>query len=151
MSRFARVRVHAGRWMANNLPKETWVTVGAAGALPYAAGLRVFDVYGLVDPQISRLPAIKPQTGRHARPGHQLYAPRSYIRARDPDLLCHIGVVNKRRPGPRAAARRGYGRGYTWACVEPGPIADPREPDGVLDLGYYCCLRPKGREVGPFR
>ncbi len=151
MDRFARERVHVGRWMRDNLPPETWVTVGAAGAMPYASGLRIIDAFGLVDPELVRRPGLKPRVGKHARPGHQIQAPRAYIRERDPDLLCHVGVVNKRRPGPRDAFRRGFGRGYTWACVAPGPVADPREPDGVLDLGYYCCLRPRGREVGPFR
>ncbi len=151
MDRFARERVHVGRWMRDNLPPETWVTVGAAGAMPYASGLRIIDAFGLVDPALVRRPGLEPRHGKHARPGHQIQAPRAYIRERDPDLLCHVGVVNKREPGPRDAFRRGFGRGYTWACVAPGPVADDREPDGVLDLGYYCCLRPRGREVGPFR
>ena len=148
MDRFARERVHVGRWMRDNLPAWTWLTVGAAGALPYASGLAVVDVYGLVDPWPRRVAALRPSA--KGRPGHQLNAPLAELRVRDPDLYCHVGHVGAKRPAPAGAATRGIGRGYAWACVEPGPVADPREPGGVLDLGFYCCLRPIGRTVGPF-
>ncbi|MDC0673492.1 hypothetical protein [Nannocystis radixulma] len=147
MDRFARERVHVGSWLFNNLPPETTITVGAAGALPYASRLRAVDVYGLVDPWPRQI-EVKPQT--RARPGHQLMAPQAVILARDPDLLCHVGHVGPQRPSPAAAQSRGFGRNVQWACVEPGPVADAREPGGVLDVGYYCCLRPRGRTVGPF-
>ncbi|MCA9694905.1 MAG: hypothetical protein KC636_35330 [Myxococcales bacterium] len=149
MDRFARIRVHAGAWMRENLPQETWITVGAAGALPYASGLRIIDAYGLVDPVVAT--TTKPHVGPRARPGHQLHASRAYLLSRDPDLLCHVGIVGRRRPGPADATRRGFRTGYAWACVDPGPASDPREPGGAFDPGYYCCLRPRGREVGPFR
>ncbi|MEZ4382487.1 MAG: hypothetical protein R3A79_14215 [Nannocystaceae bacterium] len=149
MDRFARERLHVGAWMREHLPGDTLITVGAAGAMPYTSELPTVDVFGLVDPTIADLPEVRPRTGEGARPGHQLYAPRAYIRARDPDLLCHAGYVGERRPSPALARRRGYA-GMVWACVEPGPVADPREPDGVLDLGFYCCLRPRDRAVGPF-
>ncbi|MCB9700735.1 MAG: hypothetical protein H6711_02455 [Myxococcales bacterium] len=150
MDRFARERLHVGRWMRDNLPEGTWITVGAAGALPYASELGAIDVFGLVDPAIARLPGITPQAGERGRPGHQLVAPRSYVQGRDPDLYCHVGHVGQRRPAPASARRRGFGPRMVWACVEPGAIADPHEPDGILDLGFYCCLRPAGRAVGPF-
>jgi len=147
MDRFARERVHVGDWMRENLPEGTWVTVGAAGALPYASGLNVVDVYGLVDPWPRRVSELRPSA--KGRPGHQVSAPLAEIRVRDPDLFCHLGYVGKRRPAA-ASARGKLGPGYVWACVEPGAVADAREPDGVLDLGFYCCLRPEGRVVGPF-
>lgn len=148
MDRFARERVHVGNWLLNNVPGDTTISVGAAGALPYASRLRAVDVYGLVDPW-PRQVEVRPQV--RARPGHQLMAPQSVILGRDPDLLCHVGHVGPRRPSLAAARSRGFGRDVVWACVEPGPVADPREPGGVLDLGYYCCLRRRGRTVGPFR
>lgn len=147
MDRFARERVHVGRWLKEHVPKTTGISVGAAGALPYASGLRALDVYGLVDAWPRRVD-VQPQA--RARPGHQLMAPMAVVLERDPELLCHVGHVGPRRPSQASALARGYGRGYVWACVEPGPVADAREPDGVLDLGFYCCLRPRGRSVGPF-
>lgn len=149
MDRFARERVHVGAWMRDNLPASTWLTVGAAGALPYASGLPVVDVYGLVDPWPRRVQTLRPAA--RGRPGHQLMAPLAELRVRDPDLLCHVGHVGPRVPAPASAGARGLGPGYRWACVAPGAIEDRREASGVLDVGYYCCLRPVSRVVGPFR
>lgn len=145
MDEFARVRVAAGDWLREHVPPGTLVSVGAAGAMPYASELPVVDAYGLVDPGV--LEVAKPVTGRGARPGHQLYAPMSYIESRDPDLLCHVGWAGAQRP-PRSAARRRAGRGYVWACIELGTI--DHSPRGPLEAGYYCCLRERERVVGPF-
>ncbi len=150
MDHFALERLHAGAWMGENLPPETLITVGAAGALPYASMLPTIDAYGLVDPAIARLPGVKPLVGERARPGHQIGAPLSYLRERDPDLFCHVGFVGPRRPTPAQARRRGLGGGFVWACVEPDPVAHPREPGGIVGGNYYCCLRPRARRVGPF-
>ena len=105
------------------------------------------SVYGLVDAWPRRIET-RPLT--RARPGHQLMAPMAVILEKDPELLCHVGYVGAKRPSLASAQSRGFGRGYVWACVEPGPVEDPHEPGGVLDLGFYCCLRPRGRGVGPF-
>lgn len=148
MDRFARERVAAGRWFKGHVPADTRLSVGAAGALPYASGLPVVDVYGLVDPWPRESAEVRPQT--RARPGHQLMAPLSVILAREPDLLCHVGHVGKKRPSLASAQSRGLGRNFVWACAEPQPVADDREPDGVLDVGFYCCLRARGHAVGPF-
>ncbi len=148
MDRFARDRVHVGRWLHEHIPGETWVTVGAAGALPYASGVQVVDLYGLVDPWPRRVASLRPSP--RGRPGHQLVAPLAELRVRDPDLYCHVGHVGPRVPAAPSAAVRGLGPGYRWACAAPGPRADLHAATGERDLGYYCCLRPRGRVVGPF-
>jgi len=140
MDTFAKAGLGAGAWMRENLPPETLITVGAAGAGPYASGLQVVDAYGLVDPHIARLPKLVPDTRAKARPGHQIWAPVSYIKKRDPDLLCHVGYRGARRPN-RRHVHRSFRHGYAWACIEPEP--------GVRE-GYYCCRRPRDRVVGPF-
>jgi arabinofuranosyltransferase len=144
MDEFARVRVAAGNWMRENLPTDTLVSVGAAGAMPYASELPVFDVYGLVDPGV--LDVAEPITGKRARPGHQLYAPASYVKRREPDLMCHNGRQADQKPSP-GDARRAAGRKYVWACAEPGEVEDYR---GTIDAGVYCCLRHRDHVVGPF-
>jgi len=149
MDRFARVGWAVGEWMHANLPPDTLITVGAAGAVPYGAGVPVVDAYGLVDPVLVRLPGVRPHQGKGARPGHQLYAPVRYIEQRDPDLLCHVGFRGERRPSERRV-HPAFRRGYRWACIEPPPVADPRAPGGQLDVGVYCCRRPEDRIVGPF-
>lgn len=147
MDRFAKVGLAAGQWMHANLPADTWITVGAAGAVPYGAKLPTIDAYGLIDPVIATMPEAGPYTGKGARPGHQLQAPRRYILSRDPDLLCHVGYRGPRPPSERRKPR-GYGRGYRWACIDLPEIADRHgEP---LPAGVYCCRRPDDRTVGPF-
>lgn len=146
MDRFARVRVGAGQWMREHLPPDTLISVGAAGALPYAAGVRVFDVYGLVDPAIADL-GIEPVRGKRGRPGHQIMAPLSYVRRRDPDLACHVGHVG---PRPPRRVQGPHGRGHDWACAPVPPLFDPRIDAQPFDAGQYCCRRRRDRIVGPF-
>lgn len=148
MDRFARERVLAGKWFKKHVPEDTRLSVGAAGALPYASGLPIVDVYGLVDPWPRMSAEVRPQA--RARPGHQLMAPLAVILGREPDLLCHAGYVGKKKPSLASAQSRGLGRNFVWACATPEPVDDRREPGGVLDVGFYCCLRERGHPVGPF-
>jgi arabinofuranosyltransferase len=149
MDRFARVGVAVGRWMHDNLPPDTLMTVGAAGAVPYGSQLPTIDAYGLVDPKIARLPSVKPLRGERARPGHQLVAPVSYIKQLDPDLLCHVGYRGAKRPRP-GWTHKAFRFGYDWACIDPGPIEDPSVASGQMEPLWYCCRRPVDRVVGPF-
>ena len=143
MQQFAAVRRAAGARMASELPADTRASVGAAGAFPFASGFFAFDAYGLVDPGVAQLEAAKIR-GR-VRPGHQFHAPLSYLRAREPDLMCHIGWASSEGPPPPREAARRAGRGWTWYCAQTGPIEDPRRPEG-LPNHWYCC--PAAPEFG---
>lgn len=147
MDRFARVRVAAGRWMREHVPSDATVSVGAAGAMPYASGLSVVDTYGLVERDLRGFRA--PATGSKARPGHQLRATLNYVKSREPALLCHLGHVGLSPPPTREARRRGRGD-YRWACVPVGEIDLPLEEQPRQDVGTYCCLRRADQIVGPF-
>jgi arabinofuranosyltransferase len=147
MERFARVRIAAGTALRSEVPEDTLVVVGAAGALPYASELPAVDAYGLVDPGV--LANTRPRVGEGARPGHQLHASLDYLRTLDPDLLCHVGHVGPRRPSRRAAVQKA-GPGSVWACVETGPIPDRRSDGGVMDGSFYCCIRHADDVVGNF-
>ncbi|KIG16792.1 hypothetical protein DB30_04136 [Enhygromyxa salina] len=144
MHRFAAVRYAAGLALRASVPADTRITVGAAGALPYASQLPAFDSYGLVDPGVEAVAKI--QT-KGARPGHQLQAPLAYMMtAHQPDLLCHIGYAGTRPPSRAAGRRLRRVRGWTgWACVTTGAIPDPRAEGGELPSQHYCCARPHGR------
>ncbi len=142
MDRFARVRLLAGALLRERVPADTWISVGAAGAMPYASGLPAFDAYGLVDPSL--LDHTEPDTSERARPGHQLHASLAHVLAREPDLICHLGWDAPRPPTLRDAQRRA-GKAWAWACVETGAIADPLGETGTLDSRWYCCLRPIDR------
>ncbi|MGB1700265.1 MAG: hypothetical protein ACPHRO_09945, partial [Nannocystaceae bacterium] len=147
MDRFARVRLAAGAWMRENLPADLTVSVGAAGAMPFASGLSVVDTHGLVEGDLGGFRA--PDLGAKARPGHQLRATLSYIKSRNPDLMCHAGYVGTQTPPIREARRRGRGD-YRWACIPVGEIPLPLEGPDLQDVGTYCCLRKVDHIVGPF-
>src|SRR5262249_4206354 len=50
-------RVTAARELAASLPAGSRVAIGECGYIPYyAPGLRFLDVFGLMDPEIARLP-----------------------------------------------------------------------------------------------
>jgi arabinofuranosyltransferase len=143
MHRFAVVRLAAGRLLAERVPADTLITVGAAGALPYASQLPAFDSYGLVDPGVAA--AAKPRA-QGARPGHQLQPSLGYMKSHNPDLMCHVGHAGERLPPPGLDRRMGAGRDWTgWACVETGPIPDARAQGGFIASHIYCCLRPRDR------
>ncbi|MBL8946120.1 MAG: hypothetical protein JNK45_23340 [Myxococcales bacterium] len=149
MHRFAEVGRAAGQWLGEHVPADTLITVGAAGAVPYASGLPTIDAFGLVDPVLPMMDPAPVREGGGVRPGHQLFAPPSYILSRDPDLLCHVGFRGA-APPREADARPPFRRGYAWACVSPGP-GSAQEADGApFDPGVYCCRRPLARVVGPF-
>jgi arabinofuranosyltransferase len=135
--------------MHAELPSDTLITVGAAGAVPYASRLPTIDAFGLVDPVIARMPHPPLRDARSARPGHQLFASPEYIRGRDPDLLCHVGFRGA-SPPRESDARAPFRTGYVWACVQPGPDTARAPEGGSFDPGVYCCRRPRGRVVGPF-
>ena len=140
MHRFAVVRLTAGRLLAASIPPDTLITVGAAGALPYASQLPAIDSYGLIDRGV--VAAAEPRT-QGARPGHQLQPPLDYMKSRNPDLMCHVGYAGERLPPPGLDRRMGARADWTgWACVETGPITDAR---GSIPSHVYCCLRPRDR------
>ncbi len=145
MHRFAAIRLAAGAAFAEQLPPDTTITVGAAGAMPYASGFQTYDAYGLIDPSV--VATTEPRVDK-ARPGHQLHASLATMLAHAPDLLCHIGYAGERKPSRQLARRMGAPRGFAgWACVETGPIPNPRAEAGVIPSHYYCCMRPRDRFV----
>ncbi len=113
---FVDDRLKVGRWMRQNLPKGTLVSVGGAGALPFASKLPILDAFGLNDTHIAR--SVAPSSDR---PGHQKVAPLAYLLEREVDLVCFP---------PYAALER---HGYRRVCY---PVeVDPRTVPG----GRYCC------------
>jgi len=147
MDRFARVRVAAGRALAARVPPDTRVVVGAAGALPWASDLPVWDAYGLVVPGAPALARTLPPD--RARPGHQRVVPDAVLARFEPDLWCHVGYHGL-RPPPASRVPRAYRRTHVFACVTLGRLEDPHDPRGRFDGGVYCCLRPRDRLADAF-
>lgn len=134
LRKFADDRIIIGRWMREQLPSDTYYSVGGAGASVYASRLRALDAFGLNDHWIAHN---GPRVGD--RPGHGKMAPEHYILKKKPDLLCHMAKHQDTVyfPPPHEAAYW-QARGYRWACMNP-PGLRPR---------YYCCLRRVDRDLG---
>ncbi|MCA9668215.1 MAG: hypothetical protein KC503_21630 [Myxococcales bacterium] len=136
LKKFADDRVIIGNYMRKHLPKDTYYSVGGAGASVYASRLKALDAFGLSDEWIAHhVPA------GSSRPGHSKFAPEHYVMRRKPDLLCHIGKHVDYLYRPRRWEVQSWRRkGYRWVCLNP-PNVRPR---------YYCCLKRIDRDLGPY-
>lgn len=136
LRKFADDRILIGRWMRRNLPRDTFLAVGGAGAIVYASRLRSLDTFGLNDLWIAHN---MPRTGD--RPGHTKSAPEHYILQQKPDLMCHQAKHQDwpYRP-PAHEAQYWRSRGYGWVCIAP---------EG-LRPSHYCCLKRLSRDLGPW-
>jgi len=121
LKKFADDRILIGRWMRENLPADTFVAVGGAGALPYASRLRALDSFGLCDEHIAHH-----VRSAGDRPGHTKVAPLLYLLRRKPDLICF-----PQYPGLKD-------HGYEKVCMRPPGLDTP-----------YCCLKRSDRRLGP--
>jgi hypothetical protein len=135
LRKFADDRIVIGTWMRQNLPRETYISVGGAGAVVYASRLKTLDAFGLSDSWIAH--NVK---GQGQRPGHSKFAPEHYVLREKPDLICHIGHHQDQPYRPNPGEKTYWrSRGYHWACLDP-PGLRPR---------YYCCLKRLDRDLGP--
>ena len=136
MARFAEIRLHAGSALASVYPRNTYVLVGAAGAMPYASGFITHDVYGLVDRAIAyeASPVTRP------RPGHMKVASFEQMTAKGADLWCATGYVGKKPPARETAklGRRVIGR---WQCVEVEYFENIEPWQRERARVNYCCVQ----------
>ncbi len=151
LRKFADDRILIGTWLRHNVPKDTYLAVGGAGAIVYASRLKSLDTYGLNDAYIAHE---TPKTGD--RPGHGKTAPLDYLLEQKPDLMCHEAKHFDwpYRPNPDEE-RMWRDRGYHWVCIKPNRI-DPDLFPPELPRGYtmrpshYCCLKRVDRAIGPW-
>jgi arabinofuranosyltransferase len=137
LKKFADDRIKVGNWLRKNLPKDTYLAVGGAGAIVYSSRFKALDTFGLNDAWIAHK---TPRRGD--RPGHGKSAPDHYIFNKEkPDLCCHRAKHQNHifRPSPNEI-RRWRAKGYAWVCIDP-PGLKPR---------YYCCLKRIDKVLGPF-
>ena len=153
LKKFADDRILIGTWMRHNLPRDTYLAVGGAGAIVYASRLKALDTFGLNDSWIAHN---TPRRGD--RPGHTKSAPHHYIFDKErPDLLCHEAKHQDWvwRPDPAEQESR-RSLGYEWVCINPSglsPSQRPPElpPDYRLRPSHYCCLKRLDRDLGPWK
>ena len=99
-----------GRWIARHAAPDDRMAVGAAGAMPYFAGIYNLDTFGLCDAWIAHHGPIVSN-----RPGHQRFAPRSYILQHKPAFLLIGNDYTRDQPESLKRDRSWEKQGYTWA------------------------------------
>ncbi len=99
-----------GRWIAAHAAQDDRMAVGAAGAMPYFAGIHNLDTFGLCDAWVSHH---APIVGN--RPGHQRFATREYILKHEPAFLLIGNDYARDAPAPLRKDASWERRGYVWA------------------------------------
>jgi len=99
-----------GRWIAEHARPDDRMAVGAAGAMPFYAGIYNLDTFGLCDAWIAHHGPIVSN-----RPGHQRFAPRSYILKHKPAFLLIGNDYTRDTPVPLKRDRGWEAQGYVWA------------------------------------
>ena len=90
---FTRRMLQVGTWLHENAPADTSLAVNYVGALPYASHLVTYDMLGLTEPEVARMP----RSGRFRYPGHAS-GNGDAILARQPGILLMNGVYFERHP-----------------------------------------------------
>ena len=96
-----------GKWLARARTEGDSTAVGAAGALPFYAGLPNLDLFGLNDLEIARHGRI---IGN--RPGHQRFATMDYLLAQQPTFIFMNPESTPLAPGRLRYDRYWTARGY---------------------------------------
>jgi arabinofuranosyltransferase len=82
-ARATHARVTLGKWLHENVPADTYIGVDAAGQIPYYAGLRTLDMFGVNDVHTAHLGV---ESMGQGVPGHEKFD-FDYIMWRRPDLI----------------------------------------------------------------
>jgi len=121
-----------GRWIARHAHADDRMAVGAAGAMPYFAGIYNLDTFGLCDAWIAHHGPIVSN-----RPGHQRFAPRSYILKSQPAFLLIGNDYTRDRAEPPKRDATWERLGYTWAEAK----VEAREFEAPQTYFHYFLLR----------
>ncbi len=79
----SHARVAMGQWLRDNVPRDTFIAVDAAGQIPYYADLQTLDMFGVNDVHTGHLEV---ETMGEGVPGHEKFD-FDYIMWRGPDLI----------------------------------------------------------------
>jgi hypothetical protein len=85
-----RARTAMGRWLHENLPRDTYIAVDAAGQIPFYSDLRVLDLYGLNDLAIAHRQV---ETMGKGTPGHEKMDMDYVIFGAQPDYIIIYGTA----------------------------------------------------------
>lgn len=119
-----------GAWLSRVRRDGDSTAVGAAGALPFYAGMPNLDLFGLNDLEIARHGRV---IGN--RPGHQRFASMDYVLAAQPTFLFLSPELTPLQPSRPRADRFWTSRGYV-----PVQIRVDRELCGCPETFYHQLL-----------
>jgi len=108
-----------GRWIAAHARPGDRMAIGAAGAMPYFAGIPSTDVLGLCDAWVARHGDVN-----GTRPGHQRHAPLDYTLSKRPVFLFEEDEMSDEAPKDIHYDKNWGPRGYTWVVVRILESAD---------------------------
>jgi hypothetical protein len=135
---YAADRAAIGKWLGQHAQPDDYQVVGGAGAQVYYAGIRALDSFGLCDAYVARkTPPLS------TRPGHQKFAPLSYVLSRQPPptILTYnvyrIAAIPYQPDAGEAAVWRA--RGYHYVSVQIPGLSQP----------WYSFLKRIDRALGP--
>ncbi len=127
-----------GRWIAEHAKPGDGMAVGAAGAMPFYAGLEVnnLDILGLCDEYVA-----KHGTLVGSRPGHQRRSPLAYTLSKRPVFLFE-GDYDSDTRHELSVDRAWESRGYVWA-----EATVTREQHHAPSTFYYYFLMRQDRAL----
>jgi hypothetical protein len=85
-----RARTALGKWLHDNVPRNTYIAVDAAGQMPFHADLRALDLYGLNDLNIAHRQIESMGKGT---PGHEKMDMDYVIFVAQPDYIIIYGTA----------------------------------------------------------
>lgn len=107
---------------SGELPRDLYVAMGPVGAIPYRTHWKVFDVFGLTDPAIGKLPFARPNLRAHGK-----LASVASMRARGAELLLLSVWQRASEPPPDVASMR---------SLDGAPLIGIELEHGVWLAGY---------------
>jgi arabinofuranosyltransferase len=100
-----------GRWIAAHAKPTDWMATGAAGAMPFYAGINNLDILGLCDEWVAHNGNVL-----GTRPGHQREAPESYFLSKRPVFLMFHDHMEDKFELPKRDADWER-KGYVWVVA----------------------------------
>jgi hypothetical protein len=85
-----RARTAMGKWLYDNVPRDTYIAVDAAGQMPYYSDLKALDLYGLNDLNIAHRQVENMGKGT---PGHEKMDMDYVIFIAQPDYIIIYGTA----------------------------------------------------------
>jgi hypothetical protein len=127
-------RAAIGKWFGRYARPDDYAAVGGAGAQVYYSDIRSLDCFGLSDEYVAhRVPA------GSSRPGHQKYAPDSYILSKHPTIITSHNYQRVYGPYVGPDADWWMQRGYHYVTVAVPGLSTP----------MYAFLLRNDRSLGP--